>query len=92
MSAFYDVEEWIHIDYYNRETQELKNEIEDLQFRLESYQSDEVFMISELMLLRDRMVSDGVTGSSFDHLTQLLGFFPESVREKAASLLVGVES
>jgi hypothetical protein len=91
MSYLHD-EDWVFIDDYHRDTQELKNEIEDLQFRLESYQSDEVFMLSELMLLRDRMVSDGVTGSSFDHLTQLLGFFPESVRERAAGLLIGMEA
>ena len=92
MSNFYNDEDWIHVDDYHRETQELKAEIEDLRFSVDNYQTDEVFMASELMLLRDQVVSDGVGGAVLDQLNGLLNCISAPVKEKAASLLLGVES
>jgi hypothetical protein len=92
MSGFYNDDDWIHVDDHNREIQELQNEIEDLRFSVDNYQTDEIFMASELMLLRDQMVSDGVGGAVLDQLNGLLNCIHAPVKEKAASLLLGVES
>ena len=92
MTTFYNDDDFILLDDHNREIQELQNEIEDLRFSVDNYQTDEIFMVSELMLLRDQMVSDGVGGASLDRLNTLLNCIPAPVKEKAASLLLGVES
>jgi hypothetical protein len=90
MSGFYNDDDWIHVDDHNREMQELQNEIEDLRFSVDNYQTDEIFMASELMLLRDQMVSDGVGGAVLDQLNGLLNCINDSVKEKAAGLLLGI--
>jgi hypothetical protein len=92
MSTFYNDDDFILVDDHNREIQELQNEIEDLRFSVDNYQTDEVFMVSELMLLRDQMVSDGVGGAVLDQLNGLLNCISAPVKEKAAGLLLGVES
>jgi len=90
MSGFYNDDDWIHVDDHNREIQELKNEIDDLQFKVDNYETDEVSMVSDLMLLRDQMVSDGVGGAVLDQLNGLLNCINDSVKEKAAGLLLGI--
>jgi hypothetical protein len=92
MSTFYNDDDFILLDDHNREIQELKNEIDDLQFKVDNYETDEVSIVSDLMLLRDQMVSDGVGGASLDRLNTLLNCISAPVKEKAASLLLGVES
>jgi hypothetical protein len=92
MSTFYNDDDFILVDDHNREIKELENELEDLRFKVNNYETDEVSIVSDLMLLRDQMVSDGVGGASLDRLNTLLNCISAPVKEKAASLLIGVES
>jgi hypothetical protein len=92
MTTFYNDDDFILVDDHNREIKELEDELEDLRFKVDNYETDEIFMVSELMLLRDQMVSDGVGGASLDRLNTLLNCISAPVKEKAASLLIGVES
>jgi hypothetical protein len=90
MTTFYNDDDFILLDDHNREIKELQNEIEDLRFSVDNYQTDEIFMTSELMLLRDQMVSDGVGGAVLDQLNGLLNCISAPVKEKAAGLLLGI--
>jgi hypothetical protein len=92
MTTFYNDDDFILLDDHNREIKELEDELEDLRFKVDNYETDEVSIVSDLMLLRDQMVSDGVGGASLDRLNTLLNCISAPVKEKAASLLLGVES
>jgi hypothetical protein len=92
MTTFYNDDDFILLDDHNREIKELEDELEDLRFKVDNYETDEVSIVSDLMLLRDQMVSDGVGGASLDRLNTLLNCISAPVKEKAASLLIGVES
>jgi hypothetical protein len=92
MTTFYNDDDFILLDDHNREIKELEDELEDLRFKVDNYETDEVSIVSDLMLLRDQMVSDGVGGAVLDQLNGLLNCISAPVKEKAASLLLGVES
>lgn len=47
-------EDWIHIDSYQEEVEDLENKIEDLQAALKSAEEDEVYFLSKLIELRWR--------------------------------------
>lgn len=77
-------EDWVHIDSYQEEVENLENKIEDLQAALKSAEEDEVYTLSQLIEMRWRY-SD--YRDICDELSSLIKLHRKPTLQKAIQLL-----
>jgi hypothetical protein len=76
-------DDYVHYDDHNKQVSDLENQVEDLKLQVEVMLDDEVFVLSELMLIRDDIDSGIPLQIIRGELTKLMATFSTEVREKA---------
>ena len=82
MSYAYE-EDWVHVDEHGEKVDNLKNQIEDLKLTVSSMIDDEVFTLSELMLIRDDIDRGMPMQIIRGEIEKLIAVHNTDVREKA---------
>lgn len=88
MSGYSYDEDWVHIDDYEKEVKELNDEVYDLKEEIEARKDNEVFRLSEMMLIRDALLSGKPVSMVLDDMQQLIATHAAEVREQATAKLV----
>lgn len=78
-------EDWVHVDDHFSEIEELEKQVSDLENQVKELRDDEVFILAEIMWLRDHY-SD--YRDMRDELTGLIKLHDESVKRKAVDMLL----
>ena len=76
-------EDWVHIDEHGEQIDNLKNQIEDLKLTVSCLLDEEVFTLSELMLIRDDIDRGMPMQIIRGEIEKLIAVHSTEVREKA---------
>jgi hypothetical protein len=96
MSEYY-YDDWndpdsVDYDDHNKEVSDLENQVEDLKLANEVMRDDEVFVLSELMLIRDDIDSGMPLQIIRGEISKLIATHSLEVREKAVKRLAELEA
>ncbi len=84
MSYIYE-EDWVHIDDYNKEIQQLQDRISELEAVNRDMVDDEVTTLSDIMLIRDHYSDYSDVKEELDYIIKA---HDKSVRQKAQEYLM----
>jgi hypothetical protein len=76
-------DDYVHYDDHNKQVSDLENQIEDLKLTVSTLIDDEVYTLSELMLIRDDIDRGMPMQIIRGEIAKLIAIHSTEVREKA---------
>jgi hypothetical protein len=91
MSYYLNEDDWIHVDDYNQEIDRLEEEVKDLKYAVDALEDNSLFTLTEMLLIRDRILKHDPIEDILTDLNILIRTFSEDEKARAISKINEME-